>query len=128
MKKKVEPLRHNGKLYGAFVTQPNGLRYYLAFRKHAEIFRGGCKSISDAISAGLASWALDVTTLGEIRTRGIDLIGFEVKETKDIWFTHTDNYYDPHKYTSHNYARRGGAFQRYLPLQHFRVRHGKIRL
>jgi len=124
----IEHLRKGKRLYGAFVTYPDGRRVYLAYRKHGEIFRAGKKSISRAIQEGVAGWAIDSETLGEVRARGVDAIGVLVKETGDKYLTNIQNYYDPYRSSVIDYSGKGGSLQRVLPLQFFRKADGKIKL
>tara|TARA_B100002049_G_scaffold236889_1_gene225064 strand:+ start:3527 stop:3868 length:342 start_codon:yes stop_codon:yes gene_type:complete len=109
---------------------PSGRQVYVAYRSTREIFRAGsdCKTLSDAMRAGTATWALDVSTLGMARARGVEWIVVLVRNSRDKWFTHISNYYDPHKVKSADYSRRGGANQKYLPLIHFRLLQGEIKI
>lgn len=123
-----EEVRQNGKLLGAFVTTPSGGRYYQAYRRHNEIFRSGRGTLSAAVEDGTACWALDVVTLGRVKSQGVRLISVLVRETQDQYFTVIDAFYDPKKATVRNYEKRGGALQRYLPLTHWKKVAGNVSL
>lgn len=124
---KVTHFKRGRRLYGGIhEVKKTGQRCYLAYRRHGEIFRSGEKSISDAVRAGVACWAIDESTLLEMRAKGVRLIGVYVRDNGDIYLTHLNNFFDKSKAKLLNYESRGGALQRYLPLQYFRVRFGKV--
>lgn len=122
----VQHVKKGRRLYGGIVTFDDGRRCYIAYRKQEEIFRHGCSSISEAIREGKAAWAYDIDTILEMRAKGIKLMGVIVRETGDIWMTHIDNLTDSTKAKVLNYSKRGGALQRYLPLQFFWCKKGKL--
>ncbi|MTH61100.1 hypothetical protein [Paracoccus litorisediminis] len=103
---------------------PNGKEVYLAFRKLSEMFRGGEKSISDAIVQSKASWAIDYDTLIRLRTEGVYYVGVLVKETEDVYITTLGEFLTA---PTLNYSARGGALQRYLPLDKFLISLGSVR-
>lgn len=121
-------IRNGRRLYGAIYTFPDGRQVYLAFRKTKEIFRAGEATISDAVRIGTAAWALDDSTILDMRLKGIKALGVHVIDTDDIYLTSIANFYDKTKVKLLNYERRGGALQRYLPLQYFKRRTGRARL
>jgi hypothetical protein len=126
---KIAHVKKGRRLYGGIHTVvASGQRCYLAYRRQAEIFRHGEKSISDAVRAGKAAWALDDATVLEMRAKGITLIGVYVRDTGDIYLTHIKNFFDREKTKLLNYEARGGALQRYLPLQFFKVRFGRVKI
>lgn len=87
------------------------------------MFRAGEKSLADAIQKGIASWAIDNDTLIRLRTEGVYLIGIQTKETGDLYIaTLADFNAAPMK----NYSARGGALQRYLPLDKFIISLGSV--
>lgn len=126
--KVVEQHRVNGRLYGAICESQGGQRYYLARRRHDQIFRGGESSVSDAITKGKACWAVDILTLSEMKSKGIGMIGIHVRETGDEYFTQATNFDDPNKTYVRNYSKRGGSLQRYLPLGFFTMRPGVLKI
>jgi hypothetical protein len=125
-KPKPEPIKRGSRLYGHIYTSPSGRRYYLARRRISEIFRSGEKDISAAIRKGTACWALDEETLIMMRAKGIKVVGVEVRETEDRYFADLAWFFDRKRATVLNYASRGGALQRYLPLSEFRVLPGAV--
>lgn len=106
----------------------DGREVYLAWRKTKEIFRGGEKSLSDAIAKGKAAWAIDEDTLIERRLEGIEFVGVWNVETNDKFIAPLAYFYDNTKAKVFNYENRGGALQRYLPLEHFRISLGRSRV
>ena len=54
-----EPFKKGRRLYGHYCTLDTGEVIYLAKRKHAEIFRSGNSTISQAMTESTAAWALD---------------------------------------------------------------------
>lgn len=128
-KKHVQRLIKRGRrIYGAIYKLKDGREVYLAWRKQKEIFRSGEKNMSDAFALGKASWALDDETLLELRLAGVELVGVLVKETGDIYVTHISHFFDTTKSKVMNYEARGGALQRYLPVNYFSVLLGETRI
>lgn len=125
---KITPVKKGRRHYGALYDLPSGHRVYLAHRRIGEIFRAGEKSIKDALAAGTASWALDEETLIQMRAQGIRFVGVLVRETGDKFVTELAWFFDKSRAKVMNYERRGGALQRYLPLQHFRRLPGHVRV
>lgn len=125
---KMQRYRHNRRNYGIIYTTPSGRKAYLATRKHEEIFRAGEKTIADARRKGVASWAIDEDTLIYMRALGVQFIGVHCKTTGAKYLTSLGHFYDRSLVQILNFAARGGALQRYMPLQHFRVTPGKIKL
>lgn len=124
----VEHLRKGRRLYGAFYVFEDGRKVYLAYRKHSDIYRAGCKSISQAMRDGVASWAIDVDTIMEARARGVTAIGVLVRDTGDIYLARLADFMDSTKTNVMNFSRRGGSLQRFLPLEHWRKRNGLVKL
>ena len=77
---------------------------------------------------GTASWALDSETLLMMRAKSIKFVGVLVRETGDIYMTALENFFDKTKAKILNFESRGGAHQRYLPLQHFKLQLGATKL
>lgn len=124
-KKKLELVRKGKRLYGAIVSLNSGEKVYMAYRKHNEIYRSGEMRLGDAIKKGVAAWAMDDETLQIMRAHGIKVVGVFVRDTGERYVTGIDNYFDKTKIKILNYASRGGALQRYLPLKYFVLRKSK---
>ncbi|WP_274869555.1 hypothetical protein [Phaeobacter gallaeciensis] len=123
MKKQAKRLIRGGRsgrrIYGGIYELSDGKEVYLAFRQRKEIFRSGEKNVSSAADKGIACWAIDYDTLLDMRNNQVFLIGVYVRDEGDIYLTHYDNFFDDRKATVRNYESRGGALQKYLPIQHF---------
>lgn len=127
--RKIERIKEGGRHFGHIYQRTDTLEFfYLADRRTGEIFRSGEKSIGAAIRAGNACWAIDLDTLMKLRSRRIRFCGVRVKESKDVYLTGTDRFFDRARSTVQNYSSRGGALQSYLPLEHFQRKPGKIRI
>lgn len=124
----LEKVKKGRRLYGGIYEVADGRRVYLAYRHRKEIFRSGESCISDAVREGNAAWALDDATLLMLRARKIEFAGVILKDTGDKWLTRTECFFDRDKATVKNYTGRGGALQRYLPMQHFAFRRAPIRM
>lgn len=127
-KYEVRLVKKGRRTYGGIVKLVDGRQCYLAFRNLSEIYRSGEKTISAAIDAGTACWALDVDTLTQMRALSINLVGVLVRDTGDIYLTRLEHFQDFSKAKVLNFDRRGGSLQRYLPLQWFMMRRGKVSL
>ncbi len=123
LKKRAKRLIRGGRtgrrLYGGIYELSDGTQVYLAYRNRKEIFRSGEKSVSAASDKGIACWAIDYDTLLEMRREQIFLIGVYVRDEEEIYLTNYDSFFDETKATVMNYDSRGGALQKYLPIQHF---------
>ena len=123
---KVTPVKVGRRVYGGICQLSDGTEVYLAYRSVAEIYRSGEKSIAEAIRKGTACWAIDETTLNQMRSRKIRFVGVLLKDTGDRFLTPIENFFDAAKAKVLNYSRRGGSLQRFLPLHEFTRRAGKI--
>ena len=124
-KTKSERLIKRGKrIYGAIYKLADGREVYMAWRKNAEIFRAGDKSLSGAIARDVAAWAIDDETLIRLRVEGVSLVGVMVKDTGDLYIAALADFLDSTKSKIMNYETRGGALQRYLPLRFFGFKTG----
>ena len=126
MSVEIRQVRRGKRLYGGLVTTASGKRAYLAYRRVAEIFRSGAPDISTAIRTGQACWAIDEETLLQMRAQGVPFIGVLLRETGDIFLTRTEVFFDRTKAKILTFERRGAALQRYLPLQYFQRKAGKV--
>lgn len=106
----------------------DGREVYLAWRKQSEVYRSGEKTISDAVAADKAAWAIDDDTLRNLATEGIEIVGVLVRDTLDVYITHISNFFDTAKAKIVNYESRGGALQRYLPFKFFAVKTGAAKV
>jgi hypothetical protein len=126
--KLLEKVKKGRRIYGGIYEMPDGRRVYLAYRSRKEIFRSGEDCISDAVREGKACWAIDDATLLMLRARKIEFCGVRMKETGDKWLTRTEHFFNRDLATIKNYTGRGGALQRYLPLQHFRHKRAPLKV
>lgn len=117
-------MKNGRRLYGGIFELPSGKEIYIAFRKQSEMFRGGEKTLADAIQKGIASWAIDNDTLIRLRTEGVYYVGIQTKETGDLYIATLGDF---NKAPVLNYESRGGALQRYLPLDKFLISLGSVR-
>ncbi|OCP22005.1 hypothetical protein BC361_25915 [Ensifer sp. LC54] len=120
-------VRRGRRIYGHIYHFANR-DVYLAARKIDQIFRFGEKNNSDAVRKDLAAWALDEETITNLRLQKIVWVGVRVKQNNDIYITRIENFFDRKKTKHLNYERRGGAAQRYLPLQYFHHIPGSVRI
>jgi hypothetical protein len=128
----MQEVRKGKRLYGWICRFEDGRVAYMARRKHSEVYRGGHSTISDAIRAGVAAWALDDETLLAMRAKGIPYVGVMVEDTGDRYITRIAKFFekDPARkvWKFHDYSTRGGSPQRLLPLSEFAFRAGEIAL
>lgn len=114
-------IRSGKRIFGGVYALPSGKEVYIAFRKQAEMFRHGEKTLTDAIHKGTAAWAIDNDTLIRLRIEGVYLIGIQTKETGDLYLATLADF---NAAPMLNYESRGGALQRYLPLDKFIISMG----
>lgn len=117
----VKQVKNGRRLYGELL-KVRGTLCYVAIRKHDEMFRAGKKSLSEALREGVASWAIDDGTLRDMKTLGVEFVAIRVKETRDIYLTRMEYFFDPTLARVMNYSRSGGSLQRYLPVHCFRLK------
>ncbi len=98
----------------------------MAHRRLKQIFRSGELTISAAIAKGVACWALDDQTMLTMRVKDIKVVGILVRDNHDMWLTSLANFKQNSKPLP--YEARNGASQRYLPLQFFTHKPGKLKL
>jgi len=63
-----------------------------------------------------------------MRAEGIKFVGVKVRDTNDVYMTTLDKFFDRSAAKILNYEARGGALQRYLPFQHFKLQPGRVRV
>lgn len=103
----------------------SGKKALLARRRIKDIHCAGEKSISDAIRLGTAAWPISEELLLQARSAGIPFVGIECPDTKDVWMTRTEFYFDRERIT---YVSHRHDTQRALPLKFFSAKQGKTRL
>lgn len=113
------------RFYGVICALSDGREFYLALRSRLEIFRSGEPNVNIAEAKGTACWAIDESTLLDLRVANVNLIGVIDYDSNDIYLA-TRKDWDGAKFM--DYTSRGGALQRYLPVSHFIVKQGKARV
>ena len=108
---KVEQHRSNGRHYGCFYTLSDGTQLYLAHRQRREVFQAR------------NAWCLDLSTLNEIKRRGISIVGVVCKSGKEklYWVTDVADFF-----AINSFAHMGDTRQRGLPLNCFKLTPGLI--
>jgi hypothetical protein len=124
----IETWKAGRRVTGALYATPKGAKLYLAHRSLNQIFRSGELTISAAVAKGVACWALDETTLLMLRVKQIMVAGVLVKDNGDLWLASYHDFMDQTKALRLTYEHRNGAMQRYLPLQFFTHRPGRVKL
>ncbi len=122
-------VRNGRKLYGKYlINKSTGERVYVALRKSSEIFLCGCKTHSEAMRNGVAEWALDDLTLKSARLKNVRVVCVKVVNTDDLYATNISNFFDKSLAKIRNYENKNGSLQRYLPLSHFKLKRGELKL
>lgn len=122
----MEKIGRGRRNWGAIYASSKGEHFYLSWRKSPALFRGGEKSLSDAVRNEKAAWAFDYDLLLNLRSRGIRFIGVHVRDTGDFFLTKLQNYFD---HGTRQFHPKDRNQQVYLGLEHFRARVSrKIRL
>lgn len=101
---KAFPHKVNSRHYGCYYYLSDGRALYLAHRKRREVFRER------------NAWCIDLSTLNQIRDKGITTVGVMCKSGKDYlyWVTHIDDFFG-----DHSFGHFGDTRQRGLPLTRF---------
>jgi len=63
-----------------------------------------------------------------VRSRGIRFVGVHDRSTNDLYMTRAEHYFDRDLFHQIDYTERGGTVQRFLPLQLFQRRFGKVKI
>lgn len=132
-------LKRGRRTYGSFYDLPSGERIYLAWRDQGkDVFRNGRDTVSRAVREGVACWAIDDEHLRSFKRQGIRFVGvLQVHGKKSvkadrangtIWLAEIDDWFDAAKAPLRSYEREGGAVQRYMFIQHFKIRPGRERI
>lgn len=116
------------KLYGWIFRYDDGTAMYVAKRKHCQIFKGGCSSISDAILEDKAGWAIDELTIFNMRVKGVTVIAVKCEDNGDKYVTPIENYLQRGKFRHIDYTGvgKGGSLQRVVPLSSFQKIAGEV--
>lgn len=62
------------------------------------------------------------------RLKGIEIIGVHNQDTDDLYLIPLAHFFDRTRYHTRNYETRGGADQRYMPMEHFVKRPGLAKI
>lgn len=117
-------------LYGHIIEYDDGTKIYFVRRKHREIFRSGKTTISGAMQAGEAAWAIDEELLINLRLRSVEYVGVRVVDTGDVYLTKRQTFMDPKTSSLRDYTGfgKGGSRQRFVTLNHFALQKGVVDL
>lgn len=126
--KPVEKIKKGRRHYGDIYALSSGEEIYIARRNQDELFRCGEKSISAAAAKGKLEWALDDDTLRDMRKRGIKTVAVRLKDTKDLYITSLENFFNPLLVKFRDYRARGGELQRYLNVSNFLVKYAPMKI
>lgn len=126
----TEKANHRGTRYNPDAGPKIGFSYtmkgcpgfYLAFRRTEDIFRGGDETISGAIRAGTAAWAIDMAHITKFANEGIGWAGILNHETNEFWISPIADWQDPLITSSMDNSRRGGSAQHYMLYTRFKQR------
>lgn len=123
---KTEWHKKGKRTYGVFVWQDNGVNVYMALRKHSDIYTDGKAKVSVAMRANAAAWAIDYQTLMSARAKGMKYIVVRLKDTKDVYVTPIERYFDRSLTKTIDHSSRGGSLQKTLPLRAFKLVRGEV--
>lgn len=124
----IEEEKRNKRLFGAFVTFASGRKTYFALRHHEEIYRDRLGSIAEAMRCKRAMWAIDNETILRCKRMGVSSVAVIDMEYHDIYVTTLDKFFDKAKTRYMNYESKGGALQRFVRLEEFKVSRGDVRI
>lgn len=124
---KKEPMKIGRKTVGEVLTHKSGIKILMVNRTVKDIVRGrDNKMISHAMENDEACWPVESLLLSRMKRRGIDLLAIQIKANKAIYMSRLSSWID-HSAT-YTRRKRNGSFQRILPLSHFLVKPGLIKL
>jgi hypothetical protein len=126
MKPETTPVKVGRRLCGLIFKLSDGSEIYLAHRRVADIYRGGERTIADAIQKQLACWAIEENLLVRMRGQGMKFAGVLVGDTGDRYIAPIEFFFDHTKAKVLDFAKRNGSTQRFLLLHEFTRRPGKI--
>lgn len=106
----------------------NGEEIYVAIRKHGDMYRAGEYTVSSAIQQDKSGWTMDEGMLLQLRLEKIKQIVILVRETGDMFLATLEDFRDRKKTKHGNYTARGGDVVRYLPLQYFVAKSGRVKI
>ena len=87
----------------------------------------GHSSLVEADAKGEACWGLDTDIIQYARVKGVGFIGVKTKDTGDIYLTRIEAF-DPRAGLLTVYLGKGSGGKRFLPLDKFAIRFGKLKL
>lgn len=121
------PVKVGRRTVGGIYISDKGNELFLVNRKAGQINKGQAPTISDAIRDGTASWGIEEEALLSMRARGVKMVGVKVRDTGEVWLTYLDRFFDRANLSQPpRYLR--GPMQRFLSINQFARRPGKIRL
>jgi hypothetical protein len=120
----VEMVKRGSRLYGAILEISNGMRVYLALRSRAERFRSGELNVNIAESKGVDGWAIDESTLLDLRYRKIRVVGVLEYDSGEKFLAPIEAW---EKAKAIDFSDRGGSLQKVLLTEAFLHGAGKTR-
>lgn len=116
-------VKQKSRTVGAVYELSNGDLAYLARRWRGEIFCGGEKSISTAVSMGKEEWAFDFSELLDLRLKGVKYVGvIERNRGGMLYLTTLEKCLDPQVYKFRDLNNRSSAAQHFIGHKHFMIK------
>ncbi len=113
------------RLYGAVCALSDGRLVYFAIRCREQRYRSGEKSVNEAEAKGVDGWALDESTLLDMKALGVSLICFH---EWDSGYRFVSGIADWDRTPFIDYADRGGSLQRWLKRTSFLEIRGRVKI
>lgn len=119
--KRIGLLKVAPRVQGKILETPAGTRLMVIEQKGRDVWRGRCKSITEAIDAGEAGLGIDRVLLTRAPTHGVTVIMVVIEEQRRIFLTPIADFADDTLYrTRANYQ---GRATRIVPYQRFTVKY-----
>lgn len=108
---KIETYEYNGRQVGSII---NDVAYVTHRKAKLHMFRGGQKTVRDALSKGTASWGIDQELLYLLKAKGIRVVVVNDTEGKKCYWTTTKRFIEEGKFLN-----MGHGLQKFLPTTLF---------
>lgn len=116
------------RLIGYVFRYEDGTGMFVAIRKHKQIFKDGCSSISEAIQEGKAAWTLDERVVFNLRAKRVKEVVFKC-DNGDKYRTDMNSFLRAGCFKTINpVGIRGGSIKRAVSLSSFKKIAGEIKL
>ena len=94
-------------------------------RRFNDVYMQGARTIYEAVESGDATWQMDMTLWGELKSHSVDLFGVYCPDNDGLWLTPFKNFGDGTKTIKKQGKFRSRDILIHLPFRHWNYKQGE---